>query len=249
MRLFLFLGQTVKSRIAVTGAAFVLTSTIVGPAFSAEDSYGTPEGAAPCLQGTWYYSDWKQKASDACKAEIAQRLDKCLQDPEQRKIIDDPQYVAHKDPKGYCKEVAEEKIEHQMDEYLKQQEARKDLEARQAKLDGTEVPKAKMHDPLLEKAVASAYNKAYPGNKILKVVLGNWSDDYEKDVFGRVTGRDLYATIVNRHPDGKCELHGELWLQHGKGKSFSGPLSARGAGSAETNQISCSKVGASSARK
>ena len=129
-----------------------------------------------------------------------------------------------------------------MNLFLKEQEAEKDEAEKKAKLQGTDVPKAAMHDGALEKAVATAYGKAYPGNKILKVVLGHWADEYEKDALGRVTGRDLYATVVNRHPDGKCELHGELWLQRGHGKAFSGPLSERGAGSLETSEISCSKI-------
>jgi hypothetical protein len=76
----------------------------------------------------------------------------------------------------------------------------------------------------------------------LKVILGRWDDRYEKDAFGRVNGRNVYATVVNKQPDGSCQMHGELWLQHGKGTSFSGPLSARGSGSVEESGILCSKV-------
>jgi hypothetical protein len=47
---------------------------------------------------------------------------------------------------------------------------------------------------------------------------------------------------VNKHADGKCELHGELWMQRGNGNSFSGPLSARGAGSLHQDEILCSRV-------
>jgi hypothetical protein len=52
---------------------------------------------------------------------------------------------------------------------------------------------------------------------------------------------------VNKHPDGKCELHDEQWLQHGNGRSFSGPLTARGAGSLEEVEIPCAKAEAAGA--
>lgn len=60
-------------------------------------------------------------------------------------------------------------------------------------------------------------------NKVLKIILGDWSDDYEKDAFGQITGRDLDAFVVNKQPDGKCFIHDEYWLQNGNGRSFSGP--------------------------
>ncbi len=52
----------------------------------------------------------------------------------------------------------------------------------------------------------------------------------------------MHATVVNKQPDGKCSLHSELFLQHGHGRSFSGPFSLRGAGSASDDEILCSKV-------
>src|SRR6185312_14258917 len=97
-------------------------------------------------------------------------------------------------------------------------------------------------DAKLEKLVTAAYHKDYPEGTILKVILGDWSDDYEKDAFGNVTGRDLDATVANKQADGKCYLHNEFWLQYGNGRSFSGPLSARGAGSANDTEILCSKL-------
>jgi hypothetical protein len=75
-----------------------------------------------------------------------------------------------------------------MSQYLKEEKAKKEAAEEKAKLEGTEVPKPTMHDAKLEKAVAAAYDRDYPGNKILKVVLGGWSDDFEKDAFGRITG-------------------------------------------------------------
>src|SRR5262249_20377715 len=154
------------------------------------------------------------------------RVDVCLKDPEILKVTNDAQYAAHKDPPGYCTEVVWDRMGNQQTKFAEEQKRAKELAAAKDALEATEVPKAEMHRARLEKAVAVAYDKDYPGNKVLKVILDGWSDDLEKDAFGRVTGRDLLATVVNKHPDGKCELHSELWLQRGSGRSFSGPLSA-----------------------
>jgi hypothetical protein len=107
----------------------------------------------------------------------------------------------------------------------------------------TEVPKATMKSAALEKAVAAAYKRDYDG-QVLQVVLFGWDEDLEKDDFGQVTGRDLSATVVVKLADGTCQLHYELWLQNGHGRSFSGPLSARGAGSASDTPLNCDKVAA-----
>lgn len=104
-----------------------------------------------------------------------------------------------------------------------------------------ELPKAAMKNAALENAVAAAYKRDYE-HKVLKVILQGWDDDLEKDAFGRVTGRNMHATVVTKRKDGTCELHYELWLQRGNGRSFSGPLSARGAGSKDTKALSCAKV-------
>ena len=105
----------------------------------------------------------------------------------------------------------------------------------------TELPTAKMKDAALEKAVAEAYKRDYP-NKVLKVILFGWDEEFEKDALGQVTGRDMAATVVTKLADGTCELHYELWMQSGNGRKFSGPLHARGAGSMETTAINCDKV-------
>ena len=55
--------------------------------------------------------------------------------------------------------------------------------------------------------------------------------------------------VVEKLPDGTCQLHYELWMQNGHGKSFSGPLEARGAGSLEELAISCDKIDAAAAAK
>jgi hypothetical protein len=114
----------------------------------------------------------------------------------------------------------------------------------------TEMPKATMKNAALEKAVADAYKReGYTDNKVLKVLLFGWAEDLEKDDFGNVTGRDMQATVAAKLPDGTCQLHYELWMQNGHGKSFSGPLEARGAGSLEELAISCDKIDAAAAAK
>jgi hypothetical protein len=121
-----------------------------------------------------------------------------------------------------------------------------------AKNDGrcfeVELPKAGMKNPSLEKAVAAAYKRDY-NNKVLRVILHGWEDEFETDDFGRVTGRDMAATLVTKLEDGTCELHYELWVQNGNGRRFSGPLRARGAGSKETSPIGCDKVEAPAKKK
>jgi hypothetical protein len=232
-------------------AAFTsITAFFVATAVADENPFGTPEQGAACQKELNNHNVWNStyKLSPECEAELKRRVDVCLKDPEVLKITNDPQYAAHRDPPGYCHEVVWRLMFNQQEKFAEEQKRAKEVAAAKAALEATEVPKAEMHDAKLEKAVAAAYDRDYPGNKVLRVILDGWSDDLEKDAFGRVTGRDLLATVVNKHPDGKCELHSELWLQHGSGRSFSGPLSARGAGSMKTTEILCSKVeGASSA--
>lgn len=123
---------------------------------------------------------------------------------------------------------------------------------RQAQIAATEAPTAKMKNAALEKAVKKAFEVDWGEdgkNKVLKVWLFGWDDELETDAFGRVTGRDMSATVAFKAPDGTCHLHYELWLQRGNGRSFSGPLTARGAGSKEENQILCEKLEPAKASK
>ena len=194
--------------------------------------------------------------SAGCKAEIERRATACTNDPSMQGSFRD---IRSDNPGMTINDMCNNRAFSQMgDDQVnaarKEAAAKKAEEdkaaadkVRQEKVAQTELPKATRKDAALEKAVAAAYDRDYPGNKVIKVILGNWSTDYEKDAFGRVTGRDLDATVVNKHPDGKCELHYELWMQQGKGKSFSGPLSARGAGSMQKSEILCSKVEGGSA--
>jgi hypothetical protein len=218
-------------------AAFaVLTFAGLTPALAEQGPWGTPEETKPCLTFD----------SPECKAEIDKRAQNCMNDPrEASNLAKSHEWYPNDKAKGdaealkFCADVATKILKEQMEDLAKKQ---KEAEKDKAKLESTEMPTAKLHDPKLEKAVAAAYKKDYPEGKVLKVILGEWSDDYEKDAFGRVTGRDLGATVVNKQPDGKCQLHDEYWMQHGNGKSFSGPLSSRGAGSLTKTEILCSKV-------
>jgi hypothetical protein len=230
--------------------------------------YGTDEQAMACEKEYVANESWRKEPdaistdlkhgaaiSAACKAEVDKRAKSCLTDPENQQAIKDPAYgIAHSDPPAWCQYMAffdmADGIEKALDKRAKDAAEAEAAAAEKAKLEATEVPKPEMNNRALEKAVTLAYQKDYSG-KVLKVVLFGWADDLEKDGFGRVTGRDLAATVVNKQPDGKCQLHYELWLQYGNGRSFSGPLSARGAGSAEDSEILCSKVeaGAAPAKK
>ncbi len=205
-------------------------------------TWGTPEAAAVCTKDCDYPNYWYEKPSAECQAEWDKRAQACLDDPDAQKIYKDPKYTAHEDPKGYCKLSARWALERSMTEYDETCKKKKSEDDAKAKLEATELPKANMHDAKLEKAVRVAFDKDYPGNKILLVILDGWSDDYEKDAFGQITGRDLSAVVVYKDTDGKCIMHDEYWLQHGNGRSFYGPLSARGAGSASDTEILCRKV-------
>lgn len=209
--------------------------------------------AAKASPDQWKWIDEAVKSgkglSPNCKAELDKRMQLCLKDPGMSGYLND-RSITKGDPNHVCYQHAFGG----MGDQITNAEAQKKHEAElakakeeenaklAAKVAARELPKADKHDAKLEKAVADAYHRDYPEGKVLKVILGNWSSDYEKDAFNRVTGRDLDATVVNKQPDGKCFLHGELWLQHGNGRSFSGPLSARGAGSASDEEILCTKV-------
>jgi hypothetical protein len=236
-----------RVNLAVAGVVAVVMGS-AAPAFADDNPFGTADGAQKCESEIKTIGSWaparasEYKISADCKAEMGRRIETCLKDPEVRKVLDNPKTLASKDPKGYCTELTFDRMRIQLDRAAEAKAKAKKEEEEKAKLEAVEVPKGTMHDAKLEKAVAAAYNKDYPGAKILQIVLGGWSDEFEKDAFGRVTGRDLNATVVNKQPDGKCQLHYELWLQHGSGRSFSGPLSARGAGSMEQTEILCTKA-------
>lgn len=217
----------------------------------ADAKWGTAEQAAPCTKDCDYYSNWNEHASAECKAELDRRTKACLDDPNEKKEYD-AWVKSYKDAKSTaklptyaenCSNNGKSDLETSMNRYQDICKKKKQDDDAKAKLESTEVPKAEMHDAKLEAMVKKAYEDDYHGvNKVLKVVLQGWDEEFETDAFGNVTGRDMHATVVNKQPDGKCSLHSELFLQHGHGKSFSGPFELRGAGSASDNEIICSKV-------
>lgn len=230
--------------------AALVAATTATAARADDAKWGTPEQAAVCTEDCDYHASWKNMMKPECKAEVDRRAKACTDDPNEKKKYD-AWVKSYKDAKSdvklqsfaeSCASDAQRDVEASMDQYGPICQKKRDEDARQAKLQSTEVPKATMHDAKLEAAVKKAYIDGGYENKVLAVVLGGWDDDYEKDAFGQVTGRDMLATVVNKQPDGKCSLHEELFLQHGHGNSFSGPLSLRGAGSASDTEILCSKV-------
>lgn len=234
---------------SILAALVAVTTTTIARADDAK--WGTPEQAAVCTKDCDYYSNWKDTASPECKAELDRRTKACLDDPDAKKKFD-AWVKSYKDAKSdaklptyaeSCASDGKSDLESSMDTYEDICKKKKEDDATKAKLESTEVPKATMHDGKLEAMVKKAYVDDYHGvNKVLKVVLEGWDEEYEKDDFGQITGRDMHATVVNKQPDGKCSLHSELFLQHGHGRSFSGPFELRGGGSASDNEILCSKV-------
>ena len=191
-----------NARIATVVA---LTFAGISPAFAEQGPWGTPEEAKPCQASL---------DSPACKAEIARRAENCFKDPREEHTIVGGKEKFPNDPAkarqyalNFCADVATDILKDQLEDLAKKE---KRAEGDKAKLEAQELPAARMHDPKLEKAVAVAYAKDYPDGKVIKVILGEWSSDYEKDAFGKVTGRDLDATVVNKQPDGGCQLHNEL---------------------------------------
>jgi hypothetical protein len=231
-----------------------LVAAMTATAARAEDAkWGTPEQGAVCSEDCDYHAGWKNSMKPECKAEVDRRTKACIDDPAKKKEYD-AWVKSYKDAKSEaklqslaesCADDAKRDVESSMDAYRDGCQKKRDDDARKAKLDATEVPKAELHDAKIEAAVKKAYendygNEAHP--KVLKVVLEGWADDLETDAFGQVTGRDMAATVVVKQEDGKCSLHGELYMQRGHGNSFSGPFTSRGAGSASDTEIMCSKV-------
>ena len=230
--------------------AALVAATTATAARADDAKWGTPEQAAVCTENCDYHAGWKNSMSTECKAEVDRRTKACMDSPEEKKKYD-AWVKSYKDAGSTtklqsfadsCGDDAKRDVEASMDKYDPVCQKKRDDDAYQAKLASTELPKATMHDAKLEAAVKKAYIDGGYENKVIKVVLEGWDDDYEKDAFGQVTGRDMLATVVNKQPDGKCSLHEELFLQHGHGNSFSGGLSLRGAGSASDTEIMCSKV-------
>ena len=180
------------------------------PASAAEDPYGTPEQLAPCEHDKQfpYMHNWTSpsKLSAECIAEVDCRAEVCLKDPDAKKIYEDPKYSAHSDPPRYCHEVAFTRMSNQWDTLVETRKKEAAAEKDKAKIAAQRVPKADMHDARIEKAIAATFHAAFPDSKILKVIITDKTWDFEKDAFGRVTGHDINASVVNKRADGKCEI-------------------------------------------
>lgn len=240
--------RTMKTASILAALVAVTTTTI---ARADNPKWGTPEQSGVCTKDCDYYSGWEDKASPECKAELDRRIKACLDDPEQKKHYD-AWVKSYKDAKSdaklptypeSCASDGKSDMESAMSNYKNICQKKQEDDDAKAKLESTEVPKATMHDAKIEAAIRKAFDSDDHGeDKVLKVVLEGWADEYETDAFGQITGRDMNATVVNKKPDGKCSLHDELYMQRGHGKSFSGPFESRGAGSASDTEIICSKV-------
>ncbi len=229
----------------------MIFAVIGGGALSAfgasEKPFGTPEELKPCLEDHEFkdmHGHWssKNKLSPECLAEVDRRAKACLEDPDVKAKISDPNTGAHANPERYCHETVMFGMRDQKDEYEAAQKNKQREDDAKSKLATQGPPKADMHNPQLEKAIADAYKKNFPDNKILKVILTDKNWDYERDAFGHITGRDLNASVINKHPDGSCEIHSEMWVQQGNGKSYKGPFDERGAGSLSKTPILCDRV-------
>jgi hypothetical protein len=204
--------------------------------------WGTVTAAEVC-------ADLSKWSGPECQGEIQKRIKVCLSDGDMAMDLAQLGYSGGDEVPAeatkLCKKEATKEIQKQLATVSRDKvESDKRAKEEAAALKVREMPKPNMKDAKLEKAVADAFNKGYADAhwKVMRVILDGWSDDLEKDAFGRVTGRDLAAVVVKKQPDGKCILHDELWLQHGDGRSYSGPLTPRGAGSWTDTEILCEKV-------
>jgi hypothetical protein len=219
------------------GAVIVMTAGV-----AAAEPYGSRQDMAVCAKSLERLSHAeacidgpKADLPADCKAEVQKRIEACKKKPAEAKDeieecnghrpLPDPA----KEPDKFCASVV-------WNQMLGQSHWTPPDPS-------VEVPKATMHDAKIEGMIKTAYEKDYHGvNKVVKVVLEGWADDYERNAFNQITGRDMNATVVNIQPDGTCSLHSEMFLQHKNGGSFSGPFELRGAGSASDTAILCEKV-------
>jgi hypothetical protein len=221
---------------------WVMVAVLLGSTPALAD-WGTVTSAEVC-------ADLSKWSGPECQGEIQKRIKVCLTDGDMAMDLAQLGYTGGDDVPPevtkLCKKEATKEIQKQLatvsrDKVEHDKRVKEEAEA----LKTREVPAPGMKDAKLEKMVADAFQKGYGDTKakVLKIVLDRWVDeDLEKDSLGRVTGHDLSATVVKKLPDGKCYLHYELWLQHGDGRSYSGPLTPRGGGSWVDTEILCSKV-------
>ena len=220
------------------GAVIVMTASVAtaGPPFGSRQDVAVCAKSLERLSNAEACVDRPKDVPADCMAEVQKRIEVCKKKPKDANAEEIDDCNRHmqlpdpaKEPDKFCVPIV-------WDQMLNQSRWK-------APDPSVEVPKATMHDAKLEGMIKAAYEKDYHGvNKVVKVVLQGWEEEYEKDAFDRITGRDMDATVVNIEPDGTCSLHSEMFLQHGSGKSFSGPFELRGAGSAHDQTILCEKV-------
>jgi len=198
------------------------------------DPWGTVEQAHACTvkDVNWsatsitYTLEHNKEMSDACKTETRERIAACTADPKQKPIFDKKKDDYPKGFDDYCAQTAFTRIQRQV-----------------TVKDDVELPKPGKKDAALEKLIGAAYAKAYPDNKVLKVIIV--SDDWstERNDYGTVIGRNIQAFVANQQEGNYCQLHSEAWYQEYIGGKFSGPITQRGAGSQQLTGILCSKAG------
>lgn len=237
------------------------------------DAWGKPEDTEKCAKdladgpdkiGTWlsfgkrvkgkYVDDAKvyepKNASDECKAEVAQRAQRCLKDPEMASSLKPTgennkanailKVAGDDGPRLICADQAFARLMEQRKRYLYEKEFKA---KRQANAEKAELPKAGKKDPALEKSIAATFKTNWSEARIIKVILisSDWSTD--RNGLGVVVGRYLQAAVIEQPKgDDLCEIYSEAWEQEYIGGSFKGPMHEAGAGSLERTPIVCSKT-------
>jgi hypothetical protein len=248
--------------------ALVATASVAlaTPAF-AEDAWGTADDAATCatafdskspnfINGSYVTYDHGRavrstKATPECQAELEKRGAVCLADPATVKLLEEartgtPNWrtkILKEDPTNgpmtICLDDVFQRVKRQHERAI---QVKAEKAARDAEAAKVELPTAEKRDKKLEKQIAAAYKAEYPDNTVLMVLLQSKGWDTERSDYGVVTNRNIQAIVVNKQPDGSCQLHNEMWMQEYIGGRFKGPLSQRGAGSQRLTPILCEKV-------
>lgn len=243
----------------IAGLVAISAVGLASPAF-ADTGWGTVEQARACMsefadsdgfQNNWggsIYVDQSLinkaikdgKVSAACKTEIDRFATSCKADKSQRdRQAKDPDWCTQR---GYLeiRDLLQNDPERQR--LAKEKEAAAAKAAALAEAAKVELPKAEKRDKTVEKQIAAAYKAAYPDNTVLMVLLQSKRWETERSDWGVITNRNFQAIVVNKQPDGTCQLHNEMWMQEYVGGRFKGPLSQRGAGSQRLTPILCEKV-------
>ena len=235
---------------------FISTLVLSAPAFAddpkpaAAPPFGAAKDSLVCEQAVKDLgvnkcsAAYKQKLTPECLAESTKRVEECKKRPDDAKPIKE---ICDKAGFGFddgVKQTRKGKVNPTPEQALEAYcgSAVWYQLSEQVRIASVTMPVAAMHDAAIEKGILVAYASAYPDTKIVKVVITSKEFQDETDAFGHVIGRDVPASVVNKHKDGTCEVFDELWLQKGSGKKFSGPFEERGAGSLSRAEIDCALV-------